>query len=93
MDIVRIGPVELTLEDAQKMYEEKKYIVTYTKIFSIKYSQAQKRFYGLCMYTYDRKGGPGMTRRGRFYALPACEVNRLVGYNLILEENHEEISA
>lgn len=91
--IVKIGPVELYVEDVQKMLEENKYIVTYTKIYQIHFSQAQNRFYGSCIYTYDRKGGPGMTRRGRFYALPAAEVNRLVGCNLIREENRSEIPA
>lgn len=90
MEIVKIGPVELLEEEARKMYSENKYIVTYTKIYQIHFSQAQNRFYGSCIYTYDRKGGPGMTRRGRFYALPASEVNRLVGCPLVREENHPE---
>jgi hypothetical protein len=80
MDIVRIGNVELTEEQAFKLYEEKLYIVTYSKIYALHYSNAQKRVYESEIYR-----SPGMTRRGRFHKLTAADVNRLIGFKLVNE--------
>ena len=81
MEIMKIGPVELTREEAEQIYTAGKYIVTYSKIYSVKFSPAQNRFYGSIVYA----GKGGMTRRGRHYIFPAEEVNRLVGCKLVRE--------
>ena len=76
--IIRIGNVELTPTQASKLYLEEKYIVTFSKIYSIEYSQAQKRYYGRTIYSY-----PGMAKRGRFHAMTASEVNHLLKFQLV----------
>lgn len=78
MEIVRIGGVELTPEEAERYYLEGKYIVTYGCIYQLFYSTAQKRVYGQVIYR-----SKGMMRRGRFFAMDAETVNYLVGFNLV----------
>jgi len=76
--IVNIGNVELTESKVSKLYYDHKYIVTYSKIYTIEYSNAQKRFYGRAIYSHR-----GMAKRGRFHALTASEVNHLLGFDLL----------
>ena len=78
MNIVKIGNVELTMEEALKYYSEGKYIVTFSKIYQLFYSQAQKKVYGQVIYS-----SKGMTHRGRFFAYSGAEVNHLIGINLV----------
>lgn len=78
MAIVKIGNVELTPEEAEKYYSDGKYIVTYSKIYQLFYSAAQKTVYGQAIFTQA-----GMTRRGRFFAMDGETVNHLVGFNLV----------
>lgn len=80
MAIVKIGRVELTLEDAERYYSERKYIVTYGCIYQLFYSTAKKTVYGKGIYKQA-----GMTRKGRFFAMDAETVNHLVGFKLVNE--------
>ena len=77
-NIYTIGRTEITESDAWKIYEAGKYILNYSGVWQICYSQAQRRFYGMNVYNHK-----GMARRGRFYTLTGAEVNRLVGFNLL----------
>lgn len=81
MEIVKIGNVELTSGEAEKIYQEQKYVCSYTGIFQIFYSQAQKTFYGQKVINYK-----GYARRGRFYIQSAKEINHVLGQK-ILNEN------
>lgn len=81
-NIIKIGTVEFFPEEALKLYSEKKYIVTYSKIFQLFYSQAQGRVYGKEVYC---KPNAGFARRGRFYAVDAKSVNSLLGFKLLNE--------
>lgn len=81
-NVIRIGTVELFPEEAIKLYNEKKYIMTYSKIFQLFYSQAQGRVYGREVYC---KPNAGFARRGRFYAVNAEAVNSLLGFKLLNE--------
>lgn len=81
MEIVKIGGVELTPQEAEKYYFEGKYIVTRTRIYQLFYSNAQKRVYGQSIYHSD-----GMTKRGRFFAMSGRDVNHLIGFKLVNEE-------
>lgn len=82
--IIKIGSVELLPEEAEKYYREKPYFVTYTKIWQVCYSQAQQKYYGTCIYQLTKKG-EHFTRRGRFYAFTAADVNRLLKFPLLRE--------
>ena len=81
MEIIKIGNVELTKEEAEKLYESGKYIVTFSRIYQLHYSNAQKRVYGTEIYRQQ-----GMARRGRFYAMDAKTVNHLLGFALVKED-------
>ena len=80
MEIVKIGNVELTKEEAEKIYQEQKYVCSYTGIFQIFYSQAQKIFYGQKVINHK-----GYAKRGRFYIHSAEEVNHVLGQKILCE--------
>ena len=80
MEIVKIGNVELTKKEAEKIYQEQKYVCSYVGIFQICYSQAQKTFYGQKVINYK-----GYAKRGRFYIQSAKEVNRVLGQKILVE--------
>ena len=85
MEIIKIGPVELSPNEAENLYNSgRKYLVTYTRIYQIHYSQAQRRFYG--QEIFRAKPGCNYARRGRFYAFTAKEVNDLIDFKLLNEE-------
>lgn len=46
-----IGGVELLREEVEMMYSQKLYIVTYTGVYQILFSQAQDRYYGQKVYS------------------------------------------
>ena len=80
MKIIKLaGKVECTEQEVQKWYEEGKYIVTYNGIHQIVYSRAQQTFYTLHIL-YKK----GMVCRGRFFAMTAEHVNKLLGWNYVL---------
>ena len=76
-----IGGVELLREEVEMMYSQKLYIVAYTGVYQILFSQAQDRYHG--QKAYSEKG---LSRRGRFYTMTAPQVNELIGKDL-LDEN------
>ena len=78
--IVKIGRVELTEEEAQKIYEEGKYIVAASKIYQIHYSR-NAGYYGSVVY--KEPYGKSFTRRGRFYVMSGEEVNRMLERELL----------
>ncbi len=78
--IVKIGTVELTEQEAEKLYFEKKYIVNYSGVYQLFYSAAQRRVYGQKIYS-----SKGLTKRGRFFAFTAEQVNRLIGIELVAD--------
>lgn len=82
--MVKIGQLKLTEEEAYKMYQEKKYIVTYSKIYQLHYSNVQKKVYGTQIYCKD-KDSIGLVKRGRFISLSGKAVNCLLKFALVNE--------
>lgn len=64
MKIVRIGSVELTEQEAERLYAEGRYIVTYSTVYKV--IKTGDRIHGKTVHK-----AKGMTRRGRFYAMTA----------------------
>lgn len=79
--IVKIGNVELYESEVQKLYEEKKYIVSYSGVYQIFYSNAQKQFYG--QKVIEQKG---IAARGRFYTMKADAINNVIGEKILIEQ-------
>lgn len=79
--VIKVGSVEFTESDLEKIYEEKKYVVTYSGVYAIHYSIAQKRHYGIKIL-YCK----GMAMRGRFYIMTAEEINHIIGIKVLNEE-------
>ena len=79
MEVLKIGPVELYKTDAEKLYNDgKRYLVTYSAIYQINFSQAQNKYYGSVLFRPASKT-EHYTRRGRFFAYSASDVNNLLG--------------
>lgn len=81
-EVVKIGRVELFPEEAQEAYERGLYIVAFRRVYQIHYSAVQRQYYGHQVY-YSTDACP-LTRRGRYIAISGAEVNRLIGYNLLI---------
>ena len=76
----KAGNVELTKEEAEYIYNNKLYVVSYSGIYQPHFSQAQNRIYfmQICMEK-------GLARRGRFYKLSAKEINHIMGFEYLKE--------
>lgn len=79
-NIVKIGTVEMTEDEAWEIYENDKYIVTYSKIYQVFYSQAQKCLYGHVIYR-----SKGLSKRGRYHVFDGKYINELVGEKIVIE--------
>ena len=78
-EYIKIGPVELFIEDAEKLYNEKKYILTSSKVYAICYSKC----IGYYSAQIHHKPKAGYTRPGRFHAIDAKTVNDILGFELL----------
>ena len=76
--IIKIGSVELYQSDVEMIYNENKYVVNYSGVYQIFYSQAQRQYYGKCVYRCK-----GLTLRGRFFIKDGAAVNKLIGHELL----------
>lgn len=83
MEIIKIGSIELTKEEIKKFYYNHKYLVTYSKVYQLNYSEPAG-YYGNVVYTCNR--GENLAKRGRFHAMDAVEVNNLLGFKLLRED-------
>lgn len=77
------GRVQLTKEQAERIYNEKRYICTSTAIYQPHFSQAQPKQQIYFTKIADYKG---LARRGRYYALTAEEINHIFGYEYLRTE-------
>lgn len=75
------GGVEPLREEVEMTYSQKPYIVAYTGVYQILFSQARDRYHGQKVYSEK-----GLSRGGRFYTMTAPQVNGLIGKDL-LDEN------
>lgn len=76
----KAGRVELTKEQAEIIYKEKRYICTSTAIWQPHFTQAQQKQKIYFTKIADYKG---LARRGRWYALTAEEINHIFGYEYL----------
>lgn len=82
MDIIKIGNIELTEEEARNFYENnKRYFVTYSKIYCLDFSK-NAGYHGREIYKLIKKG-EHFTKKGRFFAYDAGQVNHLLGFNFL----------
>lgn len=74
----KAGSVELSKDEAFKIYNNKKYIVTSYGIFQPHYSQAQQQ-----VYFTQIAHVKGIAKRGRFHTLTGNEINHIMGYEYL----------
>lgn len=77
-DTIIIGSLTLSHNEALKYYCDHKYIITYSGVYQLFYSAAQRRTYGIEIYR-----APNLTRRGTYRAATAAEVNQLLQFDLL----------
>lgn len=77
-DNIIIGKLTLSHDKALKLYFERKYIITYSAVYQLFYSNAQRRAYASEIYR-----GQNLTRRGTYRAATAAEVNKLLQFDLL----------
>ena len=77
-DIVIIGNLTLSHNEVLKIYCSHKYIITYSAIYQVFYSAAQRRAYASEIYH-----APKLTRRGTYRTATAAEVNALLQFPLL----------
>lgn len=83
--IVKCGSVELHPAQAQWLNEHKQYLIAYRSVYYIDYSQNLGGFYGRKMYQAPQSV-LNYTKRGRFSYASAKEVNRWLGFKLLVED-------
>ena len=76
--VKKIGSVELTGEDLKRLFFEKKYLVTYSRIYMLLFNEKTGGFGSRVIYKQDTGNG-GLTRRGRWHAMSYDCVCRLLG--------------
>ena len=79
-EVIKIGSVEMYKDEALKLYQEQKYIMTYSKIYQLHYSNASQMVYGQEIYYQPR-----LALRGRYHTMTAKAVNHILGFNLLNE--------
>ena len=65
------------------MIDGKKYLVKYNKIYQIDWSNAQKMFKCILIYTQPLREKLKLTKRGRHHFMDAKSINKLVEYELL----------
>lgn len=81
---VTIGTVTLPESEVAHYYESGLYLVMYTKVYQLFYTAASRQYYGQMVFHLPReKGQPGLVKRGRYKAMTAEQVNRLIGFDLL----------
>jgi len=82
---MKIGNIELTEKEANQFYfDKKRYIVSYRRIYQLNWCENYKHgggVYGTEIYYH--KGDLPLTKKGRFFAMTAEQVNKLLGFNLL----------
>lgn len=82
--MIKAGNVELTEAEAEKIYKEKRYIVTFSKIYAIRFRE-NAGYYAEEIYKNPVRSGVGFVRRGRFHAMVASDINHFLGFSLLQE--------
>ena len=88
--MVKIGKIELSENEANDLYfSGKKYIVAYRKVYALEWCSNyvdDNGHYGgaYAREIYYHNGEMPLTKRGRFFAKTAAEVNKLIGKDLLI---------
>lgn len=81
---LKAGRVELSREEVQEFVDAGRvYIVAYRDIYFIDWSNNAGRYYARKIYT--KYGDLPLTKRGRFFAYTAKDVNNLLEFDLLAE--------
>lgn len=88
--MVKVGRIELTDAEALGMYfSEKRYIVTYRTVYVLEwcanYINPDGTYGGIYgREIYYHRGELPLTKRGRWFAKSAAEVNKLIGKDILV---------
>lgn len=74
-------PDQMTQAELEAAHYAGKYIVTYSRVFEARYSQAQMRWY---LMEYPELYHSGWVKRGTFELMTAEEVNAHRGFEVLM---------
>lgn len=81
--MVKVGRIELSEAEADRYYASgKRYFVNNSSIYSLSYSTNA----GYNSRPIYKSPSGSLTKRGRFFAYDAMQVNHLLGYKLLNED-------
>lgn len=80
MEYIKAGNIELTIEEATKIYNEKKFICSFTGIYQPRYNDKLHRLYFTKVLNIKN-----YARRGRFYTQTAKQINIVLEGDFIKE--------
>lgn len=80
MEYIKAGNIELTIEEATKIYNEKKFICSYSGIYQPHYNNKLHRLYFKKILNIKN-----YAIRGRFYIQTAKQINSVLNEELIIE--------
>ena len=79
--ICKIGSVELTYTEAEHLYNDNKFVITYGKILKVVPTR-NGSFKGVAVYTKP-KNSIGLMCRGRFATMDADGIRRALGIEIV----------
>ena len=79
--ICKIGSAELTCTEAEQLYNDNIFVITYGKILKVVPTR-NGSFKGVAVYSKP-KNDIGLVRRGRFTTMDADGINRALGIEIV----------
>ena len=80
--MIEISNIKLTENEAFKLYQDHKYIVTYSRIFQLNHGGTPYPYvYGSELY-YKK----GMSKKGTYKVMTGTEINNMLGFKLLIEQ-------
>lgn len=80
MEKVAFGNLSLDERNVAKIYNDGKYVVTYSGVYQVHYSSSQNLYYGVKIIEYT-----GIVKRGTYAILSAKEINEFIGKKILNE--------
>ena len=80
--VINLAGIEFTQSEIDKEYSDGNiYLFKGTKVYEIRYSQAQQDYYAVLVYQFDER----FTNRGYFHLVNARIANSYIGHKLFNE--------
>ena len=80
--VIKLAGIEFTQSEIDKECSQGNvYLFKGTKVYEVRYSQAQQDYYSILVYQFNER----FTKRGRFHLVDAKTANSYIGHKLFNE--------